>query len=74
MLINWAAFLKYMKSNKRLFSGNKGDQHNNEKEVTLASQKIYLRSKIPYFSQIPVILNLFNLKTKVKLMVKNKNR
>ena len=32
--------------------------------------KIYLRSKTPYFSQIPTILNLFNLKTKVKLMVK----
>ena len=35
--------------------------------------KIYLRSKTPYFSQIPTILNLFNLKTKVKLMVKKQN-
>ena len=71
-IINWVAFLQNIKSNKILFSGNKGNQHNNEKKLHFCQPK-YIFKKQKYFSQIPVILNLFSLKTKVKLMVKNEN-
>ena len=71
-IINWAAFLQNIKSKKILFSGNKGNQHSNEEKLHFC-QPEYIFKKQKYFSQIPVKLNLFSLKTKVKFMVKNQN-
>ena len=61
-IINWAAFLQNIKSNK-IFSGNKGSQNNNEKKLHFCQPK-YIFKKQKYISQIPVKLNLFSLKTK----------
>ena len=65
-IINWAAFLQNTKSNKILFSSNKGNQQNNEKSLHFCQSKKYIQG------QSPVIFNLFNLKTKVKFRQKTK--